>query len=88
METTLRAIRVRSYDGSDEAEMPVLENSTVEQAIPSWLDRLQLFSRDSEGNPVDWTLQDSHGNMIPQGVELRSLDAKESYTLAPDLTPA
>jgi hypothetical protein len=88
MESTSRAIRIRSYDGSDEVEVAVAEPTTVERAIPSWVDELQLISRDAEGNPVEWTLQDSHGNMIPPSVDVADLRTEEPYTLAPDLTPA
>ena len=88
MESVIRAIRVRAYDGSDEVEVGVAEPTSVERAIPSWVDKLQLTSRDGEGNPVDWTLQDSHGNMIPPSVDIADLKTEESYTLAPDLTPA
>jgi hypothetical protein len=88
MESMPRAIRVRSYDGSDEVEVEVAEPATVERAIPSWVEKLQLTARDGQGNPVDWTLQDSHGNMIPPSVDVGNLESGESYTLAPDLTPA
>jgi hypothetical protein len=87
-ETLFRSIKVRSYDGNDEADMPVPGSSTVEQVIPGWLERLQLFSRDADGNPLAWTLQDARGNMIPSGVRVEELDVTQEYTLAPDLTPA
>lgn len=88
MESTTRAIRIRPYDGTDEVEVGVAEPTSVERAIPWWVEKLQLTSRDGEGNPVDWTLQDSRGNMVPPSVSVTELRTGESYTLAPDLTPA
>lgn len=88
MAPSQRSIRLRSYDGNDEVEVAVAEPSSVESSLPAWLDCLQLKSRDSEGNPFDWTIQDSHGNLIPPSIDVQELNTGESYTLAPDLNPA
>jgi hypothetical protein len=88
MTSQQRSIRLRSYDGSDEVEVAVAEPTSIESALPSWLDRLQLKSRDSEGNAFDWTVQDSHGNLVSPSANVQELAEGESYTLAPDLTPA
>jgi hypothetical protein len=88
MEHRARAIRVRSYDGVDEVEVPVVPTTTVERAIPAWVDRLQLASRTVEGNIVEWSVQDSHGNIIAPSADVSELDSDEAYTIAPDLTPA
>jgi len=88
MDKISRAIRVRSYDGVDEVEVPVVETTTVERAIPEWVEKLQLTSRTVEGNLVEWSLQDAHGRMISPSADLADLESDEPYTIAPDLTPA
>jgi hypothetical protein len=88
MDTLRRAIRLRSYDGCDEVEVDVAEPTSVERSLPLWLERLQLSTRDNDGNPIDWSIQDSHGNLVPPSIDVQELTSKEPYTIAPDLTPA
>jgi hypothetical protein len=88
MDTLRRAIRLRSYDGNDEVEVAVAEPVSVERSLPLWLERLQLSTRDNDGNPIDWSIQDSHGNLIPPSSDVQELKSDEPYTIAPDLTPA